>query len=105
VHALSLPQESLEGARMVEFEVKSAQDKVENDFIGQNLMLVYADRAKATRMLPYNAPIGKWERRYVTLDDGMDLADVEAIRIGVNPKGAKCTFWIRNLAILRKKGR
>ena len=105
VHELSLPQESLEGARMIEFEVKSAQDKVENDFVCQYLMLVYADGAKGARMLPYNAPIGKWERRYVTLDDGMDLADVKAIRLGANPRGATCTLWIRNLAILGKKGK
>ena len=56
-------------------------------------------------MLPYNAPEGKWERRYVTLDGKMDLADVKAIRLGANPRGMKCTVWIRNLAILRKKGK
>ena len=63
VHELSLPQEGLEGARMMEFEVKSAQDKVENDFAGQYLMLVHADGSKEAKMLPYNAPVGKWERR------------------------------------------
>lgn len=105
VHELSLPRESLEGARMIEFEVKAAQDKVENDFVCQNLMLVYADRAMEARVLPYNPPIGKWERRYVALDDGMDLAEVKAIRLGANPKGMKCTFWIRNLAIFRGKGK
>ena len=105
VHELSLPRESLEGARMIEFEVKAAQDKVENDFVCQNLMLVYADRAMEARVLPYNPPIGKWERRYVALDDGMHLAEVKAIRLGANPKGMKCTFWIRNLAIFRGKGK
>ena len=102
-HELSLSLESLEGTRMVEFEVKSEQDKGENDFACQYLMLVYADRTKGVRMLPYNAPIGKWERRYVTLDDGLSLADVKAMRIGANPRGMKCTFWIRNLAIFRGK--
>ncbi len=105
VHELSLPRESLEGARMIEFEMKSEQDKVENDFVGQYLMLVHADRAKKTKMLPYNAPEGKWERRYVTLDGDIDLADVKAIRLGVNPRGMKCSLWVRNLAILRKKGK
>ena len=31
------------------------------------------------------------------------LADVTALRIGANPKGSQCTFWIRNIEILKKK--
>ena len=28
---------------------------------------------------------------------------VKAIRLGANPKGMKCTFWVRNLTILRRR--
>ena len=101
VHELNLPQESLKDACFIEFEVKSAQDKVENDFKCANLMLCYGDAARPDRCLGYSPPIGAWERRRVALKED-SLADVKAIRLGVNPKGMKCTFWIRNLVILKK---
>ena len=103
VYRLKLPQESLSGAKMIQFEVKSAQDKVENDFDTQNLMLLFGDKAKADRHIPYLAPLGSWEMRYAELSDVDSLDDVTAFRLGANPRGTKCTFWIRNLAILREK--
>ena len=103
VYRLKLPQESLSGAKMVQFEVKSAQDKVENDFATQNLMLLFGDKTKTDRHIPYLAPLGSWEMRYAELSDVDSLDDVKAFRLGANPRGTKCTFWIRNLAILRNK--
>ena len=103
VHKLNLPRESLKGACMVEFEVKTAQDKVENDFNCANLMLLYADRTTPARHFAYPSPIGSWERRFVELGEDDRLEDVTAFRLGANPRGRKCTFWIRNIAILRKK--
>ena len=103
VYRLKLPQESLVGAQLLQFEVKSAQDKVENDFWTQNLMLLFKDKAKTDRHIPYHAPIGVWETRYAELADVDDLADVTAFRLGANPRGTQCTFWIRNLEILRRK--
>ena len=29
-------------------------------------------------------------------------ADVTGFRLGANPKGTKCTFWIRNLSVLKR---
>jgi len=103
VYRLRLPQENLSGANMIQFEVKSAQDKAENDFNAQNLIPIFDDNTKTERYIPYLAPLGSWETRYVELSDIDSLADVTAFRIGANPKGSQCTFWIRNLAILRKK--
>ena len=105
VYKLKLPQESLSGAEMVQFEVKSAQDKVENDFRTQNLMLLFGDKSRTDHHVPYPAPLGAWEKRYAELSDVDGLSDVTAIRLGANPKGLKCTFWIRNLTILRVKGK
>ena len=102
VYKLKLPQESLDGAAMIQFEVKSAQDKVENDFWTQNLMLLFKDKSKTDRFVPYIAPLGAWEKRYAMLSSEDGLSDVTAFRLGANPCGLKCTFWIRNLAILRE---
>ncbi len=103
VHQLNLPQESLTGAYMIEFEVRSSQDKVENDFKCANLMLCYGAGNRSDVSLPYLPPISGWERRRVVLPKKHDLDTVTAIRIGANPKGMKCAFWLRNIVILKKK--
>ncbi len=104
VYTLKLPQESLAGAVAIRFEVKCAQNKMENDFKTQNLMLLRADKSKpAIPYIPFNAPVGDWEKRYAEFSHVRDLADVTAFRLGANPWGTQCTFWIRNLEILRRK--
>ncbi|MBQ7235262.1 MAG: hypothetical protein IJS36_07625 [Kiritimatiellae bacterium] len=50
------------------------------------------------------APLDSWETRRVHLPRDCSLADVTSIRLGANPKGGRCTFWVRNLAVLRRKG-
>jgi hypothetical protein len=103
VYTLKLPQESLEGAVALRFEVKCAQNKMENDFNTQNLMLLRADKTKPPiPFIPFNAPVGDWEKRYAELSNVNDLADVTAFRLGANPRGTQCTLWIRNLEILKR---
>jgi len=102
VYKLKLPQESFAGAQLIEFEVKSAQDKVENDFSTQKLMLLYGGK-HPSRFLPFDAPLGSWEKRYVELSAGDWPADVTGFRLGANPRGMQCTFWLRNLKILRRR--
>ena len=51
--------------------------------------------------LSYSPPTGSWERRYVELSAARDLHEVDAIRIGANPRGMKMTFWIRNIEIMK----
>ena len=99
VLALNLPIESLVGARRIAFDVKSIQDKVENDFRTQNLMLVRGNGDDT--YLQFEAPTTTWERRYVDLLPGENLANVTAIRIGANPLGSRCTFWVRNVEVLK----
>ena len=103
---LDFPKESLSGAQILAFEVKSAQDKVENDFDYSYLKLHSGKAENKTKRqdktLAYQAPLGIWERRYVELGGEGDLSDVTALRLGANPKGMRCTFWIRNVRILRK---
>ena len=101
IYRLKKPQENLAGARLIEFEVKSVQDKVENDFKTQNLMLVFSNGSDWH--LKFSAPMNGWEKRYVVLDDCDKLDDVVSIRLGANPLGTKCTFWVRGVKILRAR--
>ena len=102
VYKLKLPEESFEGAQMIEFEVKSAQNKVENDFATQYLMLLFG-KTRSDLFIPYAAPLGTWEKRFVELADVESLGAVHSFRLGANPKGTKCTFWVRNITILRRR--
>ena len=101
-YKLKLPGESLDGADMIQFEVKSAQNKLENDFAASNLMLISADKSRSRTFIHYSAPLGSWEKRYVELANVDALADVTAIRLGANPKGTQCSYWIRDLTILKR---
>ena len=102
VYTLSTPNEDLSDAFMLEFEVKSTQDKVENDFVCQNLMLVH-ENGRST-FIPYPAPLGTWEKRRIQIAaDEKGPGPVKAFRLGANPNGMRCTFWVRDLRILRPK--
>ena len=89
------PGESLEGGKRLAFEVKSAQDKVENDFSNS---LVYVGGTT----MSYAAPTADWETRQIELPAGCD-AGTRDFRLGANPRGRVVTFWVRNVAVLRGK--
>ena len=105
---LALPRENPAGAVRAVFEVKTAQDKVENDFFGSYFMLGAPGGSDSPEnWLPYAAPTGEWEKRYVELSTASPSAlaaasGTAAIRIGANPCGQRLAFWIRNIAILRE---
>ena len=96
-----LPEESLADAMAIQFEVKSAQDKVENDFTWCYCMLLWEGRGD--RYIGYTPPVGTWEKRIAFLRDCDSLEDVRKFRLGVNPKGMKCTLWVRNIEVVRKE--
>lgn len=101
--ALKLPEESIEGADMIEFEVRSDEDKVENDYDGSLLMVAHAEGG--TAWLPYRAPTREWEIRRVPLRAaGVDHSkNATKLLLGVNPRGCTLKFEFRNVKILRKK--
>lgn len=90
----------LEGALMLEFEIRSAQDKVENDFVTENVMLFTEG---GTRQIGFPAPLGTWERRTIDLSGEKGLAEVKALSIGLNPAGHDLTYWIRNVRLYKEK--
>ena len=102
VYTLTRPAEGLARAAMFEFEVRSEQNKVENDFACQNLMLLF-ENGRST-FIPYPAPLGAWEKRRVQLSASPEgPGDVKAFRLGANPNGTRCSFWVRNPRILKVK--
>lgn len=96
-HDLALPEETLAGAKMIEFEVKSEQDKVENDYNSAVFMPTYADGR--TLNLHYAPPGFNWEVRRVALPP--DAGDVVSFRLGGAPRGRRLTFYLRNVRILK----
>ena len=96
-HDLKLPEESFVGAKMLEFEVKSGQDKVENDYNSAVFMPTWADgRAQS---IHYPPPGFNWEVRRVALPP--DAGGVVSFRLGGAPRGRRLTFWLRNVRLLR----
>ena len=85
------------GAQYLVFEVRSMQDKVENDFRCANVIVEYEDGS--SNFLGFDAPVGAWETRRVRLRDGVGL---KALKIGMNPNGRKLSYWIRNISLLRR---
>ena len=96
-HDLKLPEESFEGAKMIEFEVKSEQDKVENDYNSAVFMPTWADGS--SRNLHYAPPGFAWEKRRVALPP--EAGGIVSFRLGGAPRGRRLTFWIRNARILK----
>ena len=91
--------ESFKGAKYVEFEVKSWQDKVENDMILTTVMCLYPDGN--VKESPYSPPGFEWERRRVKLPEDADQA--VGFRVGGLPKGQHLKYWIRNFRVLKAR--
>lgn len=96
-HDLRLPAESFEGAKMIEFEVKSEQDKVENDYNSAVFLPAWADGR--TQNIHYPPPGHGWEVRRVALPP--DAGGIVSFRLGGAPRGRRLTFWIRNVRLLK----
>ena len=97
VHQLRLPEESLAGGKMLEFEVKTDQDKVENDFGEVVVMALYADGQ--VRYMPYQRPYREWGIRRAVVPADADR--IVALRFGVTPAGRRLSYWIRNVRLLK----
>ena len=97
VHDLRLPEESMAGGKMLEFEVKTDQDKVENDFYEIVVMALYADGQ--CRYMPYQRPMREWGIRRAVVP--ADAENIVALRFGVTPRGRRLTYWIRNVRLLK----
>ncbi|MBO4345240.1 MAG: hypothetical protein J5833_05775 [Victivallales bacterium] len=107
VHTLKLPEESFKGVQGIQFEVKTMQDKVENDMRCAYVMVGFNtpdDATERTIYFAYSHPLTTWEVRRVMFGEEIPAdATVKFIRIGCNPVGMKLTYWIRNIRLLSVK--
>lgn len=105
-HVLNLPDESLEGAVFLQFDIKSTQDKIENDYHSAFLMLLEEtthEWGKAT-LIDFHPPLNDWETRRIRLvRDDITLSKIQQIRLGANPLGHQITVWYRNFKLLKTK--
>ncbi|NMA45066.1 MAG: hypothetical protein GX945_00740 [Lentisphaerae bacterium] len=105
-HVLELPEESFAGASMLTFEVKSSQDKLENDFRLSFFVLLTGDPKDRSNVhnISYRAPLHDWETRRVSLDSTqIPLSEVTRFRLGANPVGQQLSYWIRNIRLLKPR--
>ena len=94
------PGESFAGGRYLEFEVKSRQDKVENDMGHVEVMCLYRDR-RPVKKAPFKAQGFEWEKRRVLLPE--DAGEMRGFRVGGLPRGRKLTYWIRNFRLIKAR--
>ena len=90
--------ESSAGATMLEFEVKIAQNKMEND-VGKAVAM-FGETGDSAIFCPYRAPHGEWEVRRVEIPARIRQKGFRWFRLGCNPKGTRLTFWVRNVKLL-----
>lgn len=99
-YVLQLPQESLKGAAGISFEIRT---DVPADKISKCYLMAVMGREKeqgSSVDLPYDKPSAKWEERTVRFPDTIDPADIEQLRIGMNPQVDRPVYWIRNVKIV-----
>ena len=102
-YGLKSPHESLGSALRIEFEEKALQDKVENDFGSNTVMLDYGDPERPPRRIDCAAPVASWEKRSAELKEEFDLPRIREVCMGGNPRGMRCTFWIRNVRLVKAR--
>ena len=87
---LILPEKSLENAYAIEFDIKSVQDRVENDF--DSCSIVFGGKR-----VEFAQPLTTWEPRRILLNGAKDI---KSIIVETKPVGHRLNLWIRNPRIL-----
>lgn len=100
--SLDLPSESLARARLLTYEVKSAQDKVENDYRSARMYIGYG-KGRSAKSYLCAAPTGDWEPRRQEITDVIREGEPRHFEFGGHPKGNDVTYWIRNIRIYNEK--
>ncbi len=103
-YVLDLPKESMADAVYLQFEVKMAQDKIENDVSCAYVMLQEKSNQEHlfSHNLEYPAPIQNWETRRIRLQtENINPEKILQFKVGCNPRGRQMTYWIRNIKLLK----
>lgn len=97
-YILQLPQESLENAYGLSFEVKMLP--AGKSAITQMLVMA-SHRTGKTVFLPVLEPTSQWESRVVVFDPGsVKPEEIEMLRFGLNSRVDEITFLLRNVEVL-----
>lgn len=94
-YRLALPEESCEGAMIIEYEAKMKQDKIENDVAFSHLMIARGDKLDYCAIPPAT---GSWEKRRLIVPQGSSR-NVTGLQFGCGPKGFAAKFWVRNVRV------
>ena len=100
-YKLDFPRETMDGARLLAFRVKSRQDKVENDYKSAR---IYLKGKGDSRQYMCSAPTHDWETKYIEIPEDARKMGVTAIEFGGHPKGHSVDFWIKDVRIFVQKG-
>ena len=107
VHTLKQPEESFKDVQGIQFEVKTMQNKVENDFNCSYVMVAYNtpdDQTVRVINFSYPSPLTTWEVRRIMFDKTIPTdATVKFLRFGCNPRGTKMSYWMKNIKYLSAK--
>jgi hypothetical protein len=107
VHTLKQPEESFKDVQGIQFEVKTTQNKVENDMNYAYVMVAYTtpdNQSVRVINVPYQHPLTTWEVRRIMFDGAIPAdATVKFLRFGCNPRGTQMTYWLRNIKYLSTK--
>ena len=95
-YKLQLPQESLQGAAGIAFDVRVEADDMKTKFTGVNLRGTYNGLHSAG----FKVPTSRWETRNVIFSKNFDLANTTLLEIGFNPLPQHFSYLIRNVRIL-----
>lgn len=96
---LQLPDESLEDVTLLTFEVKSAQDKVENDYSSARVYFVTSEKKADLLITP---PGADYEVRRVEVPASLREGTL-ALEFGGHPLGHHHTLWVRNIRLYKPK--
>ena len=98
-----LEADDLNGARFLEFDVRTVQNKPENDFFCCNVFLLRSDGRR--EQLSWDQPSVAWETRRVELPQLPTGVRYTEIEVGCNPKGTSLDLFLRNFgALVRRNG-
>ena len=95
-NGIRVPEEARRSLKYVVFEIRSEQDKVENNYSTANVFTLRF--GGGTDRIPCTPPAKEWTKVHVGIPSG-NGAEVEWIGVGGNPAGKQVTIWVRNVVI------
>ena len=92
------PRESFRRARGVAFEIKTVPS-MPKEAVFMAVMGREKEHGRAV-FIRFPMPSAEWEERIISFDEFVpNPENIEMIRLGVNPKSDRQSYWVRNLRV------